>query len=120
MAAKKSKAPPAPPTMTVKVGLRVSDATATFYVNNAEVGSTTHDFTMMFSQMPAKVSPALFADAEKTGTLTMDASVQVVFPLTLMAGLIRALTAQKEAYEKSFGVILSEPAATGSSTHAGT
>jgi hypothetical protein len=44
-----------------------------------------------------------------TGVLGWPAEITINFPPTLIAGLIRALTAQKEAYEKETNIQLKEP-----------
>jgi hypothetical protein len=115
--AKKKKAPAATGTsVTVKLSVQPGEGTETYYVNHAEVGGTQHDFTIMFAQIPAKPSRTVLADASKSGELRIDASVQVTFPTSLISGLIRALTTQKEMYNKRFGVTLVEPEANPSGT----
>jgi len=90
---------------SVKISLEASDSTATFYVNNAEVGHTPHDFTLACGKLRAKLSPSEYTAAKESGRLTVEATVQITFPPTLLPGLIRALTTQRELYEKRFGAI---------------
>lgn len=107
------KATPIPsgaPTATVRVTVYPSEGTATFYANHAEITATQHDFTLLFTQVPAKPGAEDFESARLTGELRVPASVQLTIPTSLMAGLVRALTMQKELYEKQYGVKLSEPA----------
>jgi hypothetical protein len=102
-----------PQTATVKISLQASDATANFYVNNAEVGHTPHDFTLACAKLRSKLSPSEFAAATESGQLTVEALVQITFPPTLMPGLLKALTTQRDLYEKRFGPIKDpEPVAT--------
>jgi len=52
------------------------------------------------ARLPAKHSAGKLAEMQATGVLPLPADVTINFPPTLMAGLIRALVSQKEAYEK--------------------
>ena len=67
------------------------------------------DFSLIFATLPPKLNPSKLDEARTTGTIPISAQLTVNFPPTLLPGLIRALTAQKELYEKTVGVELTEP-----------
>jgi hypothetical protein len=81
---------------------------ATFYVNHIEVGSSAHDFSLICGRLPGKLSLDQFEEVKGSGALVVEPEVQVVIPATLVIGLIKALTAQKDNYEKTYGVALKE------------
>jgi hypothetical protein len=109
MPRKKATAVAAPDGAAIRVSIEPGDGTATFYINHAEIGSTLHDFTLLCAKIPAKLPHSEFSAAQATGALTLEAQVQIVFPPSFIVGLIRALTTQKEAFEKQHGVTLVEP-----------
>jgi hypothetical protein len=80
-------------------------ATATHYVNHAEVTHTAHDFTLALARVPSRLPVAQISGPQSAAPLTLDAAVQLVVPPTLVPALIRVLSAQKEQYEKQFGEI---------------
>jgi hypothetical protein len=92
--------------MTVNVTLRVSeDTTPNYYVNNVEVGQTPFDFTITCAKIPTKLRADVLEEVQRSGTLALDATVQITLPPPVIPGLIRALTIQKEMYEKAVGSI---------------
>ena len=97
-----------PARIAVRVVLEVQEGTPSFYSNYMEVSQTKWDFSLIFATLPPKPSAAKIAEMQATGILACPAEVTINFPTTLMAGLIRALITQKEAYEKENGVELKE------------
>jgi hypothetical protein len=92
----------------VRMALEVPESVSRYYANFIEISQTSWDFALIFTTLPAKPTPAKVAEMQATGVLAWPAEVVVNFPPTLMAGLIRALNMQKEAYEKENGVELKE------------
>lgn len=99
---------PAPVAVTVRIAVDVPEGTPAFYSNYLEVSQTKWDFSLIIARIPVKHSAAKINDMQATGLLPLRADATINFPPTLMAGLIRALTVQKEAYEKATGTILKE------------
>ena len=62
----------------------------------------------MAARVPAKHDAAKIAEMKATGALVLPADVVISIPANLVPGLIRALTSQKEQYEKDNGVELKE------------
>lgn len=109
MAKKKTLSPPAaaPPgaVANVRVIVDAPDGSEPYYVNHIEVGATKFDFSLLCARIPTKPSAESFAQAAASGELHIPATVQVVIPASLVGGLVRALTIQKEQYEKINGPI---------------
>lgn len=103
----KSASPAAakPQALTVRPTVQVSEATPTYYVNSVEVSNTQHDFSLICTKIPAKLTPAEWQRASATGELAVEASVLLTCPTTLIPALVRALNTQKEMYEKQNGPI---------------
>ena len=78
----------------------------TFYVNHLEIGHTANDFSALAVRIPAKWPPDRIAEAKETGAIAVEADVQLVFPPTVINGLIRALTTQKQKFEEDTGALL--------------
>lgn len=89
----------------MQVVFHAGPGTAVFYVNNLEVGHTPYDFSVSCGRIPAKLKEEEFAAAKVSGRLPLEASVQLVIPPNLLPGFIKALTVQKELYEKRFAPI---------------
>jgi hypothetical protein len=105
---KKAAAAPKPEQLRVRIAVDVPEGTPTFYANYVEVAHSKWDFAFIASRLPAKTSAAQVADMQATGTLNIPAEVVINLPSTLIAGLIRALTAQKEKFENETGTELKE------------
>jgi hypothetical protein len=89
-----------PTAVQVKVGLEVPDGTPSYYLNYIEINHSKWDFCLIGAKLPAKYSAAKIAEMQAGGVLALPAEVTINFPSTLIVGLIRALTIQKELYEK--------------------
>lgn len=79
------------------------------YVDYLEVANTVHDFSLLCVRLPPKISDEKRKTAAATKELRVEPEVVITFPTPLVVGLIRALTIQKEAYEKMFGSKIEEP-----------
>ena len=95
---------PQPEVLTPSITTQVSEETFTYYANFAEVAAIPHDFAILFARTPAKLSSEKMEEA-RAGNLTLTCDVQILLPITLIDGLIRALTAQKAGYEQRYGTI---------------
>ena len=97
--------------MDGRIVVSVSPHTPTFYGNYAEISQTQHDIGLTFVQMPIRLSDADRRDVATTGQIQVEQNVQVIIPSTLLPGLIRALTIQRENYEAAFGKLRDDGAA---------
>lgn len=106
----KTAPPPAASPRAASIAIEVSEGTPAYYANHIEIGQTKWDFMLISSRLPAKPSSARVVEMQNTGVLTIPADVTINFPAHLMPGLIRALTSQKETFEKQTGIELKENA----------
>jgi hypothetical protein len=81
-------------------------------MNYMEAANTANDFSLLCVRMPAKLSTERKSHALATKELHIEPDVVITFPTSLVPGLIRALTTQKENYEKAIGTRIQEPGAT--------
>jgi hypothetical protein len=93
----------------VRVVVDPNETAPLYYVNYMEVGHTGHDFTLFGVRLPPKISEDKKADVMTTKELHVEPEVVISIPLGMIAGLIRALTTQKEAFEKLIGEKIQEP-----------
>jgi len=84
----------------VKIILEATDSVASYYLNYLAVAQTPNDFTIYGGRIPAKLTQQRLNIAQESGTLTIDADVEITFPATIMTGLIGALNIQKELLNK--------------------
>ena len=94
--------------LAVRIVGEVPEGTPAYYANFIEISHTKWDFSLIASRFPAKFGGAKLAEARATGILPVYAEVTINFPPTLMVGLIRALTTQKESFEKETNTELKE------------
>ena len=85
--------------------LDVNPNAAIYYVSHAEISHTPHDFGLAFGQLAPRLSTAEKEAALASGEVHLETAVQLIIPPTLIAGLIDALTTQKDRYEATFGPI---------------
>ncbi len=102
---KKSAEPSTPHYLALRPSIVLTDDTPVYYINHAEFAGSIYDIGMIVARMPTKPTPERLAIATETGVLEVEAELQLIFPPSLVPGLIRALTKQKETYEKQFGLI---------------
>jgi hypothetical protein len=92
-----------------RVVIDANDAAPFYYVNFVEVTNTANDFSLMCTRLPPKLSEERRSLLIKTKELHTEPDVIITFPTAMVPGLIRALTTQKEAYEKKTGSEIQEP-----------
>lgn len=93
----------------IKGSLIITDDTMAYYINFAEVGCSPNEFSIAAARIPTTLTPDKFEAAKKAGSLVFNADVQLIIPPTVIPGLIRALTMQKDNYEKVIGAAIVEP-----------
>jgi hypothetical protein len=106
--AAKKKSLPVAASFGVRAVVEVPEGTPAFYTNFIEISNTPWDFSLILAKLPAKPNPSSIEEIKASGTLPVTAELTINFPPALMAGLIRALTTQKELYEKMTGTELKE------------
>jgi hypothetical protein len=106
--AAKKQSLPEPTSIGVRAAVEVPEGTPSFYSNFIEVSNSPWDFSLIFAKLPAKPNASSLEEMKASGKLQLTAEITINFPPTLMAGLIRALTAQKELYEQMTGTELKE------------
>lgn len=100
----RKKAPPEAETIKMRIAMETGDGAAVFYVNYAEISQTKNDFCLTGGRVPARFGPSKVAEMKETGLLVVEGEVQLILPPTIIPGLIRALSSQKEKYEKTMGI----------------
>jgi hypothetical protein len=103
----RAKAKP-PQEISVRIVLGTPDDLPVHYVNFLEVAHSLNEFGLFAVRTPVKFSSEQVEEARQTGQMRIDPELHLVLPPTVIPGLIRALTAQKDAYERKFGPILVE------------
>jgi hypothetical protein len=88
--------------------LDVTDETPQYYANHAEINFTVHDFLISFGRLSGRIGSDQIETLRETGAMRVRADVQILIPASLVAGLIRALSSQKEQYEKQHGMALKD------------
>lgn len=86
---------------TVRIAISVNEETPVYYVNFAELSNTPNDFSLTCVRVPSKPTKFMAEEAKNTGTMTLNSNVQLVFPVGMLHGLIKALQTGREIYEKS-------------------
>jgi hypothetical protein len=100
---------PSPEMFTIPViKLEPLESASTYYVNHIEVGSSGLDFSLIGGRLPGKLSTDQINEIKNDGAFVVEPDVQIVIPTTLIVGLIRALTMQKEHFEKIHDIQLRE------------
>jgi hypothetical protein len=90
------------------IRLEPSESTSVYYVNHIEVATTPQDFNVICGRLPGKISATKLEEIKEANALVIEPDVQIVIPVTLVPGLIRILTVQKELYEKIYGIQIKE------------
>lgn len=99
--------PVAPGTpVNVPVVLTVSEDTSVIYVSIMDVSHTIHDFSIAAARGPVRITAEQYGEISASGSLPIEALMQLIIPPTVIPNLIRSLIAQKELYETNFGPIL--------------
>jgi hypothetical protein len=93
-------APNTPQTVTITFVLTPPKGTKPTYANFIEVVRTAHDLTLVGAQLPVKLSQEQIGAASAGQAVPIEADIQITFPVSILSGLIDALTSQKEAHER--------------------
>jgi hypothetical protein len=104
-AAKIGLIPPTPQIASVRVIIKDDEDVPTYYINYAEVSMGMHDCSLTAAKIPNRIPPSSQSAIIESGELRVEPLLQLVFPPTVIPGLIKALTLQKEIYEKFNGEI---------------
>ena len=86
--------------ITANLVVHPTEDTPQYYVNHIEVASSKNEFAMYCVRVPSKIQPDWI---EGNGILRLEPELEVTFPVTIIQGLIDALTKQRDAYSKVFG-----------------
>jgi hypothetical protein len=73
-----------------------------------EVANFLNEFGLFAVRTPVKPSSQQVEEAQQTGQMRLEPEFHLVLPPTMIPGLIRALTTQKDAYERKYGAIFIE------------
>ena len=92
-----------PQPLGVRIILHPSEDISSYYVNFIEVALSQHDFSIYGVQVPTKMDSDAIERAEKSKEFHLTPEVQIVFPVTIIQGLIDALAKQRDVYCKQFG-----------------
>lgn len=95
--------------VSISISQKRTDQTEHHYANYISVGHSPWDFSIsfgMFSTPQKGDVPSKGKAPNAEMEFEVPTQVEINFPLSLIAGLIRALETQKQAYEKQFGPIL--------------
>lgn len=99
---------PDPAAVPIPIALEVTEGTPMYYANYIEVGRTKWDFCLIGARIPAKPNQSKLAEVQATGVFPVQADLAISIPPSIITGLIRALNAQKESYEKEHKIELKE------------
>ena len=89
--------------ITANLVVLPTEDTPQYYVNHVEVASSRNEFAMFCTRVPSKIQPDQIDQIEKNGNLRLEPELEITFPVTIIQGLIDALTKQRDAYSKLFG-----------------
>ncbi len=92
-----------PQSLSARIVLHPSEDVPSYYVNFIEVALSQNEFSMYGVQVPTKMSSDAIERAKKSGEFHLAPEVQIVFPVTIIQGLIDALAKQRDFYCKQFG-----------------
>ena len=98
-----------PNELRLKVVVDPTEDTSAHYINHAEIHHSLNEFGMFVARVPPRLSAAKLEQAKQSGTVIVEPLLHLLFPPTMVPGLIRALTLQREAYETRFGRIKEKP-----------
>lgn len=95
----------APTSIAARVTLEVGSDVPSYYVNYADLAQSTHEFTLTVAKVATRLGAQAVKDLQVTGEMRVDALLQLVMPPTLLPSLIKAMTVQRDLYEKTYGSI---------------
>jgi hypothetical protein len=82
--------------------------TPSYYINYAAVMHSEYDFSIAVMRMPTQLTPEQTEMAKKRNTVLVEPILELIVAPRLVDGLIRALSIEKEKYEREHGPIRSE------------
>jgi hypothetical protein len=94
---------------TVRIAVNVTKETPVYYINFVEVSNTPHEFSVTCARIPSKPTQSMVDEATNTGAITLNSDVQLVFPVGMLPGLVKALQTRREMYEKLFNITIKTP-----------
>lgn len=94
-----------------KIAVEEPPGLPVFYVNYMEAASGPNDIAITAVKIGPRFSPSRLAEIKESASLTVEADVQIIFPATILPGLIRALNTVRTAYEKNTGYVLKDQGA---------
>ena len=89
--------------LRARVVLHLSEDVPNYYVNYIEIASSQNDFSLYGVRVPTKMSTSEIEAARKSGEFHFHPDVEIVFPVTIIQGLIDALVKQRDLFVKTFG-----------------
>lgn len=101
--APKKKSAAGEQSLRARVVLHPSEDVPNYYVNYIEIALSQNDFSLYGLRAPTKMSTSDIEAAKKSGEFHFQPDVEIVFPVTIIQGLIDALVKQRDLYIKSFG-----------------
>jgi hypothetical protein len=102
---KKVKSGHLPNPMSIMIRPDPKPDTPSYYINYAAVAHSEHDFLISVLRTPAQLTPEQTELAKKGSAVPVEPMLQLLIPPRLVDGLIKALTIQKEQYEREHGPI---------------
>lgn len=99
----------APEQVELRIIIDPNDMAPMYYVNYIEAANTVNDFSLIGVRLPPKLSEEKRREFIAKKELHVEPDVVLTFPTSMVPGLIRALTTQKENYEKTIGSNIQEP-----------
>ena len=105
---KKTKREPLPDRISIKIVPDPKLDTPSYYINYAAVAHSQYEFLLSVLRTPAQLSPEQIELAKKGSAVPVEPILQLIIPPRLIDGLIKALSTQKEKYERENGPIRHE------------
>ena len=87
--------------IATRISIKLSEDTHTYYANFAEVTHSPHEYIIYFCRTPAKLDEHALEMAKASQMISVEADLEVMFPPTMIDGLIDALKSQKEKYKEA-------------------
>lgn len=100
---KKKIAGPQPNSAPVRI--LMSTGTPSFYVNFADITHSPHEFAISAARIPTKLTLRQIEEIKESGSLEVEAEVQLIIPPTMLPGLIKALQSRRKLFETDMGPI---------------
>ena len=105
---KEAKSESVPDRILIKVQPDPKPDTPSYYINYAAVTHSEYDFLVSVLRIPAQLTPEQTELARKGSAVPVEPILQLIIPPRLIDGLIKALSDQKESYEREHGPIRHE------------